>query len=226
MQPTREGYEDLQRAYDFFNERLFFGQLPGCLITLQRKKRTMGYFSKAAFRNAQNIHTDEIALNPLHFDLDNLTEFFQTLVHEMCHLWQHHFGNPGRARYHNKEWADKMESLGLMPSSTGLPGGAKVGDHISDYLIKGGLLEAAIAAFMKEDFSLWQDRLSALIMAESPPVAPNPPGTRVLPQVGVSVAAKKQTRAKLSCPSCGLNVWTKPSAKLICADCDKRLEEG
>lgn len=35
-----------------------------------------------------------------------------TLVQEMVHLWQHHFGKPGRRRYLNKQWADKMDSLG------------------------------------------------------------------------------------------------------------------
>jgi hypothetical protein len=46
-----------------------------------------------------------------------------TLVHEQAHLWQHHFGKPGRGRYHNREWAAKMVEIGLIPSATGEPGG-------------------------------------------------------------------------------------------------------
>ena len=36
--PTNRTYGGLDRAYDFFNEQLFGGQLPRCLITMQRKK--------------------------------------------------------------------------------------------------------------------------------------------------------------------------------------------
>src|SRR5699024_9851145 len=45
MKPTSEAYDELQIAYDHFNEHLFNNALPQCLITLQREKRTYGYFS-------------------------------------------------------------------------------------------------------------------------------------------------------------------------------------
>ena len=47
--PTQETYDELQRAYEFFNQRLFESALPPCLITLQREKRTYGYFSNGRF---------------------------------------------------------------------------------------------------------------------------------------------------------------------------------
>ena len=47
--PTRETYSELQQAYEHFNQRLFDDALPHCLITLQREKRTCGYFSAARF---------------------------------------------------------------------------------------------------------------------------------------------------------------------------------
>ncbi len=37
MGHTRREYSAFERAYDYFNEALFKGELPGCLITLQRK---------------------------------------------------------------------------------------------------------------------------------------------------------------------------------------------
>ena len=33
--PTEQAYSELQHAYDVFNTRLFAGQLPPCLITMQ-----------------------------------------------------------------------------------------------------------------------------------------------------------------------------------------------
>lgn len=157
--PTREAYSELQQAYDFFNEELFEGQLPSCLITLQREKSTFGYFSAKRFGSIQGGYTDEIAMNPTYFAAVPLLETMQTLAHEMCHLWQHHFGKPGRVRYHNDEWANKMESIGLMPSSTGQPGGRRTGDRMADYAIEGGPFLEATKRLITQDFRIsWYDR--------------------------------------------------------------------
>ncbi len=81
----------------------------------------MGYFSYRRFVAADGSGRmiDEIALNPEYFPVYPLIEVMQTLVHEQCHMWQYHYGNPSRKTYHNAQWAAKMESIGLMPSSTG-----------------------------------------------------------------------------------------------------------
>jgi len=157
--PTRETYAELQQAYSHFNVHLYDGQLPHCLITLQREKRTVGYFSAARFASINGTTTDEIALNPSYFAVVPLIETLQTLVHEMAHLWQEHFGKPGRGRYHNEEWASKMESIGLMPSSTGQPGGKRTGDCMADYALEGGRFLAACDALLTSSFQLsWYDR--------------------------------------------------------------------
>jgi len=160
--PTHQTYSELQQAYDHFNEALFNGKLPHCLITLQREKRTVGYFSAARFASLEGATTDEIAINPSYFAVVPLVETMQTLVHEMAHLWQQHFGQPGRGRYHNEEWAQKMESIGLMPSSTGQPGGKRTGDMMADYPVAGGRFLAACESLLTSDFSLsWYDRFPA-----------------------------------------------------------------
>ncbi len=125
--PTTQVHQALQFAYDFFNRSLFAGQLPPCLISLQRKAKTQGYFSFRRFISEDGRYTDEIALNPEFFGVLPVLDTLSTLVHEMCHLWQQHFGSPGRRGYHNKEWADKMEAIGLMPSDTHKPGGKRTG---------------------------------------------------------------------------------------------------
>ena len=111
LNPTSSTYDNLLLAYRFMNEHLFDSILPACLITLQREKKTFGYFCGKKFTNdkLKNTYTDEIALNPQYFRFSGRDDrkVISTLVHEMCHLWQHHFGKPGRSRYHNKEWADK-----------------------------------------------------------------------------------------------------------------------
>lgn len=70
--PTSQFYELLQSAYDFFNQELFVNvgnnkALPNCIITMQRKKNTMGYFSRNRWTDKDGNKAHEIALNPAYF---------------------------------------------------------------------------------------------------------------------------------------------------------------
>lgn len=246
--PTRETYDELQLAYSHFNGRLFDGALPDCLITLQREKSTCGYFSAKRFARADGETTDEIALNPSYFAAVPLVETMQTLVHEMVHLWQHHFGTPGRVRYHNEEWACRMESVGLMPSSTGRPGGKRTGDKMADYAIEGGPFLQACAALLTTSFSIsWFDRFPAIehvrfgetsISAALPadvgggaaPLASHAalasvmhaPSSAAEAGAGGSTA-NKSNRTKYVC-ACSNAVWGKPGLDILCRACEGAFE--
>jgi predicted SprT family Zn-dependent metalloprotease len=115
--PTKDQWKAYEQAFDYFNVALFGGKLPRCILNFSRKARSHGFFAAERWVR-DDAKTHEISLNPdtLHLPL---VEAMQTLVHEMVHLWQHQFGAPSRCGYHNAEWADKMESIGLMPSDTG-----------------------------------------------------------------------------------------------------------
>lgn len=250
MRPTDTTYDELQHAFDHFNDALFAGKLPGCLLTLQREKRTMGYFLAHRFVHlADGSVTDEIAMNPVHFGIVPIGEIMQTLVHEMAHLWQHHFGTPGRVRYHNAEWGAKMEAIGLMPSDTGAPGGRKTGDHMADYAIAGGRFEMALAQLLDDAFTIsWADRYppwgavkgyvaQVLTTTTSVPHNARPLEASSLPAVAIKPSrpaelvwpvqptlSTAQTRAKFTCPSCGANLWGKPALNVLCVDCDVRFQ--
>lgn len=235
-QPTESTYRELKQAYDTFNAQLFGGTLPPCLLTLQREKRTYGYFSSARFGHRDGHTTDEIALNPEYFAFLPLVEVLQTVVHEMTHLWQAHFGKPGRGRYHNDEWATKMESIGLMPSHTGMPGGRRVGDCMADYPLPGGRFLKAVDALVAIDgFQIsWYDRfarpqglyppVAAAAAAELPAAALQlvAAGGAAAPPVAVleRPPADRSNRVKYQCPVCRLNVWGKPGLSLRCNGCE------
>lgn len=141
--PTVLAYGHLVAAYGFFNEHLFAGSLPGCLITMQRKKGARGFFHGSRFGSRDQTEiTDEIALNPATFAMRDDKGILSTLVHEMAHLWQHHFGKPPSTSYHNREWAAKMVELGLTPSHTGKSGGRQTGRRVTHFIQPGGLLTA------------------------------------------------------------------------------------
>jgi predicted SprT family Zn-dependent metalloprotease len=162
--PTHSFYRYLEAAYDHFNAALFAGRLPTCLLTVQREKNLMGYFSANRWTDLEGQVVHEIAVNPAYFARHNLREVLQTIVHEMTHNWQHCHGKPSRSGYHNKEWAEKMEQIGLMPSSTGQAGGKKIGQKMSDYPIPGGAFERAAKDFIRRESKglPWVDRFAAL----------------------------------------------------------------
>lgn len=137
--PTTEFYHLFSYLYDHYNRTLFDGQLQMPIIVVTRKKNVFGYYSYQRWKDAKSNLVDEIALNPLMFDKYPIIEICQTIVHEMCHQWQYQYGTPTRSGYHNKEWADKMEQIGLMPTSTGQPGGTVTGQKMADYPIPNGL---------------------------------------------------------------------------------------
>lgn len=137
IKPTKETYERLQQAHEYFNKALFGGTLPNALITFQRRKGIFGYFAGGRFQNDAGHEADEIALNPMHFASRSQKDILGTLVHEMAHQWQRHESQPGRGCYHNPQWAEKMKEIGLQPSDTGVEGGKETGETLGHYIITG-----------------------------------------------------------------------------------------
>lgn len=222
LNPTGQAYGELQAAFDHYNNALFDGQLPPCLITMQREKRTYGYFSSRRFIHRQDKSTtDEIALNPSYFGVVPLLEILQTIVHEMAHAWQFHFGEPGRRGYHNKEWAEKMEAIGLMPSSTGQPGGAKTGEKMADYAIEGGPFMVATAELLTTDFRIsWLDRVtpaqSGVVSILNGSEGGEDDEDSELAGMLTPAAGSRSNRDKYRCPCCKAQVWGKPGLVVLC----------
>ena len=185
--PTIRTYDGFNKAYEFFNKQLFAGILPPCLITMQRKNKTYGYFAGERFgtRDGQEV-TDEIALNPSHFRTRTTEQSLSTLVHEMTHLWQHHHGTPSRKGYHNREWAAKMRAVGLIPTDTGEEGGKETGQHVTHYIEKDGYFAKACAELIGKGFSLpyvemWSE------------------------EEALKRKKKAASKTRYTCPACGLN---------------------
>jgi hypothetical protein len=199
-------YTSLSMAYDFFNMELFSGALPPCLITVQRRKGSFGYFSGERFQNTANQEeiTDEIALNPTHFATRPPEEVLSTLVHEMVHLWQHHFGSAPTKSYHDKEWARKMREIGLIPTATGAVGGKETGQKMSHLIAEDGKFKRACESLLASHPAiLYSDRA----LEED------------------TIRKKKlASKTKYTCPTCGLNAWAKPAVSLVCGECQVPMQ--
>ena len=216
--PTDDTFNLLQEAYDFFNQALFENKLPPCLILLHRKTGPHGYYWAEQFQaiTDKSQKLDEIALNPMTLDRgDKLV--LSTLVHEMVHLWQRHFGKPSRNGYHNRQWAKEMRRVGLMPTDTGEVGGKQTGQSVTHYIIENGMYDQA--------FIRWSKAARPLLWAgvDTYPLLMKSGGSRRRP---LSCRAKERpiSKQKFCCPNCEQNAWAKPSANLVCGDCYLKME--
>lgn len=196
---TTKQFSTLEDLYNFYNKELFDGKLNDCLINMSHDKKAHGVFRPERWKNSdekKDIH--EISLNPESLDRDD-KEWHATFVHEMCHLWQADFGKPSRGNYHNKEWANKMELVGLIPSSTGKEGGKKTGQAMTHYIDPAG-------RFIKA-YNLLKDK------------------NIYKPVSGWGGLIKKPTadrsKTKYICSSCNATVWGKPDLSIQCVSCEK-----
>ncbi len=207
MNPTNETYDTLNAAYSFFNKELFNGKLPTCLITMQRNGKSRGYFCAERFqvrKSDKPFKIHEIAINPHHFDDRTDEEIISTLVHEMCHLWQQEYGEPPRRNYHDREWAEQMKVIGLMPSNTGEEGGRITGQSMTHYILKNGKYDQLIKKFFTDHKPLQYEDSPELEIAR----------------------AKKKNKVKYTCPKCYLNAWGKPGISILCGTDKAELEVG
>jgi hypothetical protein len=202
LRPTEAQYRAYLAAYEHFNLALFNGRLPHVVLTLAKHARSLGYFAPRRWGQPSQSSNDigEIALNPEHLRTRSSRDSASTLVHEMVHVWQESYGSPSRRGYHNKQWADEMERVGLMPSDTAEIGGKRTGQRVSHYVIEGAAFDRAFAALGTE----W-----------------------LLPFVsGVAgsgaTKGKGAARPKYEC-GCGQAAWGKPGLLLICAICKSAL---
>lgn len=201
--PTAQQFQALQDAYDYFNRELFNDELPPALIMLHRKRGARGYYWAEQYRHAETQQAlDEIALVPDTLDRGDL-DVMSTLVHEMAHHWQQHFGKPSRTGYHNKEWANKMLELGLTPHA--LVGGQlsdkTTGQKCTHTIDADGDFLAAAERFLK-DRQVIQWIGAPLMPAES----------------------KAKNKVAYECP-CGNKVWGKPNMDIVCGECEEPYSE-
>lgn len=221
-EPTKEQFASYQSLYTYFNKHLFEGQLPSIILNFSRQANTAGFFAPDRWIK-DNTKTHEISINPSYMATVPFIDVCQTLVHEQAHLWQMLFGKPSRTGYHNKEWAQKMESIGLMPSSTGREGGNKVGQKMSDYVIPGGRFEQ-VFNMLPESISLpWVSNERTQV--KSPAGSSGGVETEEEGQTHEQ-QQKKKSKVKYTCPGCAMNVWGKPDLQVYCKACEKYLEEA
>jgi hypothetical protein len=205
--PTDRTYSELDRAYVDFNAELFDGELPGCLITLTRRRHSQGFLKLGQFCSSDRSETtDEIGLNPQRFDGVPDDEIQATLVRLMVHQWRAYQDRPPKKpNYCDELCARKMESVGLVPTDTGKPGGRRTGSGIGHLILEDGLF-AYVCAARKFD----RDRLFYDLAREQDP-------------------KQRRNKSTFICPDCGEKnkYWGRPGLRWVCPVCGcMAIEEG
>jgi predicted SprT family Zn-dependent metalloprotease len=199
--PTTEQFTAYQKAWEYFNEKLFDGQLRPCLLNFSRRHKAKGFFWADKWTKADTT-CHEISLNPDVLERP-VEEIMSTLAHEMAHQWQQDHGQPSRTGYHNREWAERMEQIGLFPSQTGEPGGKKTGQHVTHYIDPNGLFKRAFDQMPEEYLIPWRSG-------------------RVEQQRRKS---RNQEKTTYRC-SCGSTIWGKADLLVKCKRCGKMFRQS
>jgi hypothetical protein len=198
---TQAIYGKLQKGFHHFNKALFDSALPDCAITF-RRGRSRGYY--AADRC-------EIALNPEHMT-DGVMELFSWLLRGMVHLWQQHYGKPGRPGYHNKQWAEMMRELGLIPK--GDESGKPTGDKVGHCIEPGGRFAHTVETLLVGGLEFTWSEVPA---HRSTACGGNETGE------GASGATRSGKRVRYAC-GYGHLAWARPGANLVCGEHRVRME--
>ena len=152
--PTRETYLGWSDAYDFFNASCSAAscrRASSPISAAGNSTATSPVIGSSMLCVHQAAHRiDEIAINPFYLR-EQLTEHaLSVLAHEMAHLKRHRLIQPPPTPgYHDKQWAAIMVDIGLIPSTTGEPGGKTTGQKVRHYIIVGGRFSLAAQELMR-----------------------------------------------------------------------------
>jgi len=229
----------LEALAEYFNRMLFDGSLPTPLICVRPGIRAPAWLSTDRWRDNEGTSVFELAINADLLAQASWLALMQTLVFQQCRLWQVIHGDPSRPGYYNSEWANKMEEIGLMPSSTGRPGGKRVGQGMSCYVMSDGQFLAACAHLATAPLELpLSQRWSSMLTEE---IKPWPAGdlsqtilTHLMSPVNApsDVDEKRQSdclrevkrKVKYACRKCGVFAWGRPNLHLVCQTCQLPLK--
>lgn len=199
MKPSINQMQSYQAAFDYFNVELFEGELPQVILNFSRTgAKAVAFYAPKRWENSKQDSNilDEISLTPKWLNRP-LETIFSSLVHEMAHLWQFEFGSPSRTNYHNKEWAFKMNEIGLKPNNGK---GGETGQSVSHNIVINGPFQEAFKKMPEEYLLPWR------VFCES--------------DMEKKKTKKSGSRVKYTCPECDTNVWGKDGLEIICKECE------
>jgi len=173
----------------------------------------------------------------------------------MTHLWQAEHGKPSRRGYHNIEWIEKMESLGLELCSHDEKSKSGSGQKVHQRVIDGGRFDLNCRELLQTEKLLvnintdlaqklckidtpQEDYLNIQAIKTRNSIAYDVDSINILlsspfEQIFGLVKPPRKTsvkfrrlKSKYTCPECKTNVWGKPDMSLLCGICHSNYEQN
>lgn len=226
-----EIHGDAGYSHFFLNHKCWDGKLTNPAFTLARKPNSLGSFHPNRFERIDGQTAHEICLNPE--PLSKASDYFTLRVIAQQMAWQarEEFGPPrnrkGSSSYCDEVTADFMDAIGLKPTATGQPGGKRTGAKMFHIVVENGPFDLAARELLASGFVFrWRDRVIETQQDDtSDQDAGDSPRSHKTTSAraahsGSTKIKKSKDRVKFTCPGCGLNAWSKPSASIKCAPCD------
>ena len=229
----------LKLVAQHFNAELFDATLPAPLFSIRRHMRTLSYFSAARWQHSSGDKVGEIALRADLFDSNCLAALLLAIAQQQCHLWQHAYGRPSRPGYHNREWAERMRAIGLVPTVTGELGGASTGQRMASYPESGGAFLRACGTLRRKQPDLAGAYRSDLPITALSEQVSNFPLSAAIRQWLISPVGEwadlavideeqieRKRKIKYECPRCGVAAWGGVALKISCRACDQPMRSA
>lgn len=192
-------YGEMEKAFKFYNEKLFGGSLPEVVFSLDDRNGIRGCFSLSTLVNEEGNIIAKISINPSYIKEGEEKKILCTLVHEMCHLKRFMDGERLSNGYHSKKWAQVMKESGLIPTDDGTMDGKETGFAMTQYVEKGGAFDIYTKKLFEKGFSFG--------VKNSGEVKEN--------EVYRNENSGKRYRYKCGCSS----FWGKKNLKVMCRNC-------
>lgn len=192
--------------------------MPEVVITLARKNQAAGWYCPDRLSTRDGKMADEIALNPQYVFERSRADVVSTIAHELVHLWQQHYGKPGKRTYHNRQWADEMKRIGLQPVGHD---GKETGHKMSHDIIPGGIFDTWFSKYVltEPDWIYGDAIITAASSGNNDGNSDGDSSNDGGSDSEIEPKSKPKSKVKFTCPQCGANVWGKPSSNVICGDC-------
>ncbi len=191
----------ISAMYDFFNEKLFNGELikPVLTINPDEKNKAYGWITRDKLwkkdKNDEGMYEINLSAQFLNRPI---SEIASTLIHEMCHQWArvNNFQDTARSgSFHNKLFKEIAEDHGLN----------------AEYVHGRGWT----ATSLNEATA----KLLDIFMEGNPPKL-------VYREMPIKVKRVRDVSIrKYVCPDCEVSVRATKAVNVVCGDCNKQMQE-
>ena len=234
VKTSTELYKKIQNVIDLLDNSFFSGKgkekIPELVFAINNQCRscvTAFVSPDALYDKVNNKKLQYLGINPKHLDRD-ISEILATICHELCHVYENAYIHIPRGGYHDKRWAELMESCGLTAVFLN-----KSKTVVSTRIAEGGIFEDFVKKFREENGEDYFNIVEySPIIEHKTKVAlgledsdGDEDDTPKADNADKPIKKYNRNKVKYTCSDCGVKVWGKAGLHIECSDCACSFEE-